>query len=418
MASPTRGGMCVAKVAGVLLIGLVFAAPVIHPHLDLLHTFAGGSDGAEPRTTPVLDTGGNLYGTTLSGGAYDGGLIFEVDNAGKFTTLYSFTNGSDGSAPNGLALDNEGNLYGTTAGGGDGFGTVFKFTPGGTGVTVLYTFSGGDDGSTPEAGLVMDSAGNLYGTAYTGGSGGFGTVFKISTTNEFSVLYSFEGGADGADPLASLILDAQGNLYGTTGYGGSFATSCPIGCGVVFELTPTAHGPWEETLLYTFIGGSDGGGPEAGLVMDSAGNLYGTTFSGGSIGGNCGLGCGVVFKIDTAGTETVLHSFTGKPDGESPTAGLLLDSQNNLFGTTSQGGPHELGTVFKMSSSGGTETVVHGFKGGDGQLPIGGLAADSEGNLYGTASSGGHHTKPPNVEGDGPLLYKCCRGTAYRISNP
>jgi uncharacterized repeat protein (TIGR03803 family) len=397
-------GIRVAKLAGVLAIGLVVAAPILHVFV-LLHTFSGGADGSQPVATEVRDSSGNLYGTARFGGAYGHGTVFEIDTAGNFSALYSFTGGSDGANPNGLVLDNVGNLYGTTSNHGNGYGTVFVFSTK-SGMTVLHPFSGGADGSTPEAGLVRDGAGNLYGTTKLGGTGRGGTVFKISATGGYSVLNNFDNGASGGHPLASLILDSQGSLYGTTSTGGATGGNCGnTGCGVVFKLDQHGH----ETVLYRFTGGSDGGFPVAKLIHDSAGNLYGTTPFGGSIGGACGsLGCGVVFKLDTTNTETVLHKFTG-PDGLLPMAELLLDSQNNLYGTTREGGPYGKGTVFKVQPS-GKETTVHSFSGGsDGAYPVAGVIGNPK-KIYSTSSSGG---------GSGDVAdYKCCRGSAYAIKNP
>jgi uncharacterized repeat protein (TIGR03803 family) len=242
---------------------------------------------------------------------------------------------------------------------------------------VLHTFNGSPtDRAIPGAAhLIGDSAGNLYGTTESGGASGAGVVFKLNKTGE-TVLYSFTGGADGWSPVAGLIRDSAGNLYGTTfGGGARFGES---GSGVVFKLDTTGT----ETVLYSFTGGADGGSPAAGLIRDSAGNLYGTTELGGV------SGAGVVFKLDTTGTETVLHSFTG-PGGENPYAGLIADSAGNLYGTTYGGGASGSGVVFKLDTT-GTETVLYSFTGGaDGGSPVAGLIRDSAGNLYGTTYEGG-----------------------------
>src|SRR5271157_4610665 len=257
---------------------------------------------------------------------------------------------------------------------------------------VLYTFTGSPDGAVSDGGLVRDAQGNLYGTTSQGGdpacTNGCGTVFKVNTTGNETVLYSFTGGADGAYPGAGLLRDAQGNLYGTTGQGGALACNAPNGCGTVFKVDTTG----KETVLYSFTGGADGSTPEAGLLPDAQGNLYGTTSQGGDPA--CTNGCGTVFKVDTTGKETVLYSFTGLPDGASPTAGLVQDAQGNLYGTTSQGGDpactNGCGTVFKVDTK-GKKTVLYSFTGGaDGAIPYAGLARDAPGNLYGTAQRGGN----------------------------
>jgi uncharacterized repeat protein (TIGR03803 family) len=285
------------------------------------------------------------------------------------TVLYSFNGGpSDGSGPQaGLIADSSGNLYGTTYSGGPvGAGVVFKLSSSGT-ETVLYRFIGfSSDGANPFAGLIADSSGNFYGTTQNGGGlNAAGTVFKLSPGGTETVLYTFTIGADGFNPRAGLIADSSGNLYGTTFQGGAGAsTSCyEITCGVVFKLSPGGT----YTLLQTF-GGGNGGNPYAGsLIADSSGNLYGTTEFGGlgcstSIEGATACGPGTVFKLTPGGTETVLYIFTGGSDGANPFAGLIADSSGNLYGTTCCGGASRNGVVFKLTP-GGTETVLHSFTG-------------------------------------------------------
>ena len=295
-------------------------------------------------------------------------------SVGNETVLYSFTGtNGDGAQPTaGLIMDSAGNLYGTTQFGGvtscfsdripPGCGTVFKLDPSGN-ETVLHSFTGTNgDGANPAASLIMDSAGNLYGTTQLGGitsgncpnSGtnttapppvGCGTVFKLDPSEHETVLYSFTlTNGDGAQPVAGLIMDSAGNLYGTTPYGGVTSSSClvfvtgppiPPGCGTVFKLDPSGH----ETLLHSFTGtNGDGAQPVAGLIMDSAGNLYGTVAA----------SAGTVFRLEPSGHETVLHSFTGSPDGEDPVAGVIMDSAGNLYGTTYGGGSAGDGTVFRL----------------------------------------------------------------------
>ncbi|MGH6847527.1 MAG: choice-of-anchor tandem repeat GloVer-containing protein [Methylocella sp.] len=358
------------------------------PTETVLYFFTGGSDGSGPSGL-IADSSGDLYGTTVSGGAstLSGGTVFKVSPDRAETVMHSFTGRpSDGSGPlAGLIADSSGNLYGTTdVGGASNEGTVFKLSQGGT-ETVLHTFTGGSDGAFPQAGLIADSSGNLYGTTQDGGALGQGTVFRLSPGGTETVLYSFcpsfPSCSDGAIPHAGLIADSKGNLYGTT-FGGGAATGCGGfgGCGVVFKVSPGGT----ETVLYSFTGTDDGANPQAGLIADSSGNLYGTTeFGGGLSTQDCPFGCGVVFKLSPSGTETVLHSFAGGSDGVNPLAGLIADSSGNLYGTTSY-------TVFKLSP-GGTETVLYSFKGGisDGISPAAGLIADSSGNLYGTTEFGG-----------------------------
>jgi uncharacterized repeat protein (TIGR03803 family) len=357
----------------------------------ILYSFKGAPipDAASPQGDLIRDTKGNLYGTTAQGGTAGAGAIFKLDPLGNESVLYNFTGGADGGKPQAGLLQASGGFYGTTySGGAFGQGVVFKLK--GTVETVLHSF-GGVDGSHPTAALIHDSAGNMYGTTSNGGATGFGTVFKLTTTGTETVLYSFTGGTDGKFPEGRLVRDTSGNLYGTTSEGG--VVNCKnftVGCGVVFKLDATGA----ETVLYSFGGTSDGAEPRAGLIRDSAGNLYGTTYAGGAT--NCpfrgSAGCGVVFKVSKTLKETVLHSFINS-DASNPVADLIRDSAGNLYGTTNFGGLG-FGTVFKVSSA-GTETTMYSFMGTpDGVAPLGGLIRDSAGNLYGTTSSGGTDDGP------------------------
>ena len=320
----------------------------------VLYNFTGPPDGANPTFGLVMDASGNLYGTAGGGGnlttCYGGcGVVFKLDPAGHETLLYSFTGGADGSGPTGvLVQDKSGNLYGTTIGGGvqagsSGFGVVYKLDPSGH-ETVLYSFTGGADGGYPTGGVIRDSAGNLYGTGWYGGVFNEGVVFKVDTSNQEKVLYSFTGRADGGSPSSGLVQDPAGNLYGTTEGGGNLCNGA--GCGVVFKLDTNGH----ESVLHSFSY-TDGAFPGlATLIQDPSGNLYGVTYGGGP---SCVFfGCGVVFKLDPSGNETVLHNFTAtEGDGGNPSAGLLLDASGSLYGTTVWGGTSGLGTVFKLSAS-------------------------------------------------------------------
>jgi uncharacterized repeat protein (TIGR03803 family) len=299
-----------------------------------------------------------------------------------FTVLHSFKGGTDGEGPNGgVVCDTAGNLYGTTANGGAfSNGTVFKLDTTGN-ETVLYSFTGGVDGAIPLAGLIRDAAGNLYGTTEHGGdltcnSGvGCGTVFKVDMTGQETVLHSFTG-TDGTSPIAGVIRDAAGNLYGTTPQGGPFSS------GTVFKLDTAG----KETVLHIFTGGSggkDGSYPDGALVRDAAGNLYGTT----QLGGNYSFG--TVFKVDSTGKETVIYRFYGGSNGLSPVGGLIMDKLGDLYGATEGGGLFFDGTVFKLSPV-SSKPVLHSFSGGaDGVYPVAGVIADTAGNLYGTTQYGG-----------------------------
>jgi uncharacterized repeat protein (TIGR03803 family) len=320
--------------------------------LSVLHSFTGtGGDGANPFGPLVRDTGGNLYGTTEYGGTFGGacgalgcGIVFKIDAAGTETVLYQFTGSpGDGQFPlQGVVRDSAGNLYGTTlSGGAFDFGTVFRIDTSGT-ETVLHSFNvNTGDGYYPYGGsLLRDSAGNLYGTTELGGSEGVGAVFKLDSSGNETILHSFGfSGGDGIVPYGTLIRDAAGNLYGVTNEGGDYSCFSGAGCGVVYKLDASNN----ETILYTFTGiAGDGASPGGGLVRDRGGNLYGTTFSGGS------SYCGTVYKIDTGNSETILHAFSCT-DGKAPDLGMVNDLNGNLYGTTQYGGAYGGGVVFKIT---------------------------------------------------------------------
>jgi uncharacterized repeat protein (TIGR03803 family) len=379
----------------VLGLAMLATASVQAQILKTLYNFSGTPDGASP-VGGVVRIGNSFYGTTANGGTDSlPGTVFKVDLKGNETTLYSFSGSPDGYVPlAGLIKDSDGNLYGTTAYGGlYGFGTIFEVSK--TGVeTVVYSFSGYPaDGVYPQAGLVRDAAGNLFGTTQYGGPGscqingfteGCGTVFMLSNTGVETVLHGFVSGTtDGQLPIARLLLDAAGNLYGTTCHGGT------QGMGTVFKVTPGGT----ETVMYSFAGTPDGSCPLAGLNLH-AGIFYGTTYQGGA------SNYGTVFKLTKAGQETVLYSFSAlHQDGHYPQAALIRDSSGNLYGTTLGGGietkychviENGCGVIFKLSSA-GKETVLHRFAGYpiEGASPISDLLRDSLGNLYGTTDIGG-----------------------------
>jgi uncharacterized repeat protein (TIGR03803 family) len=374
--------MQAARVALVLAIVLVRALVVPGPAqaqtFTVLHTFTNAADGATPIAGLTLDKVGNLYGTTLYGGIAGGfGTVFKLDIRGKLTLLHSFAGTPDGEDPqSGLLRDTAGNLYGTTQYGGTngGYGTVFKLTAKGK-LTLLHSFAGIPEGENPYSRLIRDLAGNFYGTTSDGGTLGYGTVFKLDTAGKMTVLHSFKNSPDGAHPIAGLILDKAGNLYGTTLHGGTSGVF-----GSVFKLD--AKG--KLTLLHSFTGTPDGEDPQSGLLRDAAGNLYGTTQFGGINGG-----FGTVFKLNAKGKLSLLHSFGAKPDGQNPFSGLIRDSAGNFYGTTFYGGAYGYGTVFKLDTA-GKLTVLHSFNNSpDGSTPIAGLVMDKTGNLYGTTVGGG-----------------------------
>lgn len=397
-------------------------APVTAPTKVILHSFgATTTDGLVPSAGMIFDAAGNLYGATTSGGSHSKGTVYEISPVAgggwKETILYNFgATTTDAAAPNAaLVLDSKGNLYGTTAqGGAIGMGTVFKLSLSGSTWTESILWSFGQtttDGEVPEAGLIFDSKGNLYGTTEQGGAnttwaaqtGGWGTVFELSppasgTVWTEKILYAFGylSQTDGYFPTAGVIFDSSGNLYGTTSDGG--AGQDLEGGGTVFKLAPTTSGPWKETILYSFGGGSPTGySPEGGLVMDSAGNLYGTA----NLGGN-GFGLdGVVFEISPASggawMETVLHSFGAyATDGIHPTSTLLFDVEGNLYGTTYAGGSNQMGMAFELTPEAGgpwTEQPLYNFGASatDAAHPYAGLIFNTTGQLFGTTEYGGGH---------------------------
>ena len=374
---PQRGVAtpAVTVLACLLVSGFLVAARAQSTE-KILWTF-NGTDGENP-TSLIRDPAGNFYGTTAYGGSSDLGTIFNVSAGGTEKVLYSFTGGSTGSYPTDLIRDPAGNFYGATPyGGALGVGTIFKMDAKGS-LTLLYSFTGSPDAANPEATLVRDGSGNLYGTTLRGGSSGAGTVFELQASGKENVLHSFVS-EDGYNPFAGVTLDAAGNLYGNTSQGGAY------GYGTLFKMDTSGN----YFVLHNFTGGNDGGNPVAEVIVDGAGNLYGTApFFGDP---NCvspfgDPGCGVVFKVDATGRYKVLHAFTGSPnDGFMPHAPLLAHG-GSLYGTTLHGGnaTYGGGTAFKLNAAG--ETILHNFGSGlsDVMMPRA-LIRDAAGNLYGTA---------------------------------
>lgn len=357
--------------------------PALAASVTVLHSFLGSpTDGAVPYFGSLIrDSAGNLYGTTINGGLHGTGTVFEV-SGGTERVLHNFGGTGDGAHPyGGLVMDYDGNLYGTAAtNGAHGVGVVFKLSLAGE-YSLLHSFSTAT-GEYPYGSLVLDSSGNLYGTTYAGGSTGLGTVFRLAPTGTYTVLHTFAGGKDGARPYAGLVLGSSGNLYGTTFAGGGSNVNCPGGCGTVFEVTPSGN----ETVLLAFVGGkTDGAHPYAALIMDASGNLYGTTYQGGL------HGQGTVFVLNpaTSWVEEVLHSFSSDVDGAWPCGSLVLDVAGNVYGTTSRGGEYGGGIVFQLTP-GGSETVFAQFE--NGAWPLSGLAIAGE-SLYGTTQGAGAYNQ-------------------------
>ena len=350
---------------------------------SVLHNFTGSADGGGPLNGLMFGAGGNMYGTTSSGGAYNNGTVFRIAPTGVFSTLYSFRGGADGSSPQGFLIqDATGLLYGTTAyGGAYGGGTVSRIAA--TSKTTLHSFGSGSDGATPLAGLAFDSAGDLYGTTSAGGTSGNGTVFTLTRHGLIyseSVLYSFGTGSDGSVPYAGVTLDSSGNLLGTTSAGGS------SGYGTVFELNKANS--WAETIVYNFTNQNDGAVPYAGLTADGHGNFYGAATEGGNQGG------GTVFELTPSGSGwnfTTIQSVPGW--GISGTfRNVMLSSSGTLYATTHCDGQDSAGTVYELvPGSGGnwSYTLLYSFTGGsDGLYSFSNLVLFGN-RLYGTTNQGG-----------------------------
>ena len=390
-----------------------------------LHSFTGGADGAMPYAGLSMDRAGNLYGTTAFGGAvgscFDGlgcGTVYKLSHVGSgwiLRTLYTFRGGTDGALPGArVIIGPDGNLYGTTAGGGggncagsvySGCGTVFKLTlpPNVCSAascpwteTVLYRFQGGSDGAAPLYGnLLFDHAGNIYGTASTGGFIGSGCIFSTGCGVVFeimpgsggwteAVLHTFTGGTDGVQPFGGLILDAQGNLYGTTARGGG-----SLNYGTVYELTRSGSG-WTETILHSlnsFSGGDGSAFPYGGLIFDAAGNLYGTSDE----------VYGTVFELTPGSGGWTFNTLYELPGNGVEISGcydgVIMDAAGDLYGTTHTGGPSDFGTVFELlpiNGGGWRYQALHNFTDrDDGAGPFGGVIQDSNGNLFGAAADDG-----------------------------
>ncbi len=409
---------CISAIACVLLLAAVAAGQA--RTLTVLHTFTGGADGANPMSELIRDSAGNLYGTTQNGGSttfcggFGCGTVFKIDSHGNETVLYSFTGGADGTAPlGGVIRDAAGNLYGTTTGGGaSGWGTVFKLDKNGNEST-LYTFTGLADGGSPTGSLVRDAAGNLYGTTVGGGNfncvqgfgGSCGTVFKLEPNGTETPLYAFAGTTDGSMPFAGVVMDGAGNLYGTAFNGGHEDANslCDVfGCGTVFKIDTTGA----FHVLYTFLGGNDGDEPRGPVALDPAGNVYGTTFRSPN-STSCSFGCGVIFKVNSAGKETVLETFVGGNKAASPAQSKLLRGTGGvIWGTTPYGGASDEGVMYRVDP-GGKETDLHIFTGGDdGARPVGGVVRDPAGNFYGQTAYGGDKSCSPGGGAGCGTVYK------------
>jgi uncharacterized repeat protein (TIGR03803 family) len=387
-----RSGVVAATAIFVLSVAAATATTT-----NVIFSFAE-DDGEYADTDLETDSAGNIYGTTVLGGDFGSGTVFELSltpTGWVHTVLYSFTGGADGGEPyKGVTVDGTGSLYGTAVTGGSGSceggcGVVYKLTNSGGIWTqrVIHAFTGGYDGSGPGARVTLDPSGNVYGMTPTGGAYGLGTIYKLRQDNgasDLKVIHAFTGGADGATGSAGRMIFRHGRLYGAATTGGTY------GSGVVFELKPRGGGEWDFRTIYSFRGQPDGVFPYGALLFDGLGNIYGTTYYGGA------NGIGAVYQLSPQAigewNESVLYSFQEGTDGNSPISNLVADTVGNLYGTTSEGGLGR-GTIFKLSPTGKTqwiETVVHSFQGPpDGAFAYNGMVMDLFGNFYGATVHGG-----------------------------
>jgi uncharacterized repeat protein (TIGR03803 family) len=378
--------ICVPKFARVLtFLGLALAGAAGFPILgeaastetrfENLYVFTGRSDGAYPHAALIQATDGNFYGTTFSPGfGADFGTVFRMTPSGAVSLLHTFTGGAGGAKPRASVIQaTDGNFYGTTTeGGSDDLGTIYRVTPLGA-FAVLHSFTAAD-GANPRAALVQATDGNFYGTAFGLYSGADkGTIFRMTPAGTFTVLHAFTGGQDGANPAAGLIQATDGDLYGTASSG-----TAGLKSGTVFKMTLSGA----FTVLHAFTGGPGGATPEASLLQATDGNFYGVT----SLGGDgC---CGTIFKMNANGAVTILHAFNGV-DGSFPFAALMQATDGDFYGTTDNGGTGNAGTIFRMTPAGIVTALFSFTFGANGSTPQAGLLQAADGNLYGTAASGG-----------------------------
>jgi uncharacterized repeat protein (TIGR03803 family) len=364
---------------------------------QVVYSFGGG-DGQYFDTELAMDKAGNLYGTSVEGGNFQAGNVFQLTptrNGWTLTVLYSFTGRLDGAQPyKGVTVDSYGDLYGTAVTGGiggceGGCGVVYKLSHahGSWNQSVIYSFTGGSDGSGPGSPVVSDKQGNLFGTTPVGGANGLGTIYELKEqkdgTWKLAVIHTFTGGSDGAGGSAGrLLFDDKGNIFGVATSGGAH------GSGTAYQLSPAQHGKWKLKTLYAFRGQPDAGFPYGGMIRDSAGNLFGTTYYDGK------NDIGAIYELSQAGgkwKERVLHSFAGGSDGKQSISTMVSDAAGNLYGTTIAGGSGcDCGTIFKVAKGSRKVSVMHRFRGApDGAILYAGMVPDSAGRFYGITLQGG-----------------------------
>jgi uncharacterized repeat protein (TIGR03803 family) len=408
----------------ILALALLASAPLpanAQFTLDVLHGFAGGTDGNYPQGGVIHDAEGNLYGTTAFGGvnciafgqATGCGTVYKIDKNGEYTVLYRFLGGNDGAAPRaGLAIDPAGNLYGTTQGQGvvGAVSTLFRVDASGH-ETVLQNLSNDGSGGSADSAPAVNATG-VYGTTPFGGPDGNGVIYKVDVHGKFSIVHTFTDIADGALPHGGLVFDAKGNLYGATANGGDglqerscyshFYNVFENGCGTIFRITPNG----EFNVLYRFQGGADGGTPVS-VVLDPAGNLYGVTDSGGAL--PCDgqpFGCGTIFKIDTTGKFSVLHTFEPNPYVNPNYNNLFLDSKGNIYGSNQDLPWAEDGFLFELDTT-GNYSVLYTFSDRPDGWGINGAMIAPNGDFYGTLGTGGGY----NCGGEGGAC-----GTVFKLT--
>jgi uncharacterized repeat protein (TIGR03803 family) len=381
------------------------------PVYSVLYRFQGGTSGAFPfgpysnsgtgTGTLAIDSEGNLYGTTFGGGICgpaDCGVVFKLDPAGNETVAHAFSSGEGANPVSGVVLDGAGNRYGTAPlGGAYNWGVIYKLDHANN-YTIIHSFTAAE--GYPSSGIVRDANGNLFGVAVSGGAYTNGMAFQVDNLGNYWVLHSFNG-TDGYHPVG-LLVDGVGTLYGATSAGGANEKSCSgNGCGVVFKLDIVGN----ETVLFNFAGGLNGGEPESGVILDDEGNLYGNTVVNGA------HTFGTVYKLKTTGAERALYSFTGGADGSIPNGTMVWDYSGNLYGVTQYGGTSNCGVVFRVTPQ-GQETVLHTFTGGaDGCQPQGGLIRVGANVLYGATFFGGY-------EGAGTECASNGCGTVFKLTLP
>jgi uncharacterized repeat protein (TIGR03803 family) len=384
--------------SALFLAGWLFAGAAAASTTEVIYSFGGDEDGEYLDTDVEIDAAGNLYGTSVLGGEFGGGTVWQLSPVGDgwvHTVLYSFTGSADGGEPyKGVTLGPDGSLYGTAVTGGSGSceggcGVTYKLTKNGDTwtQTVIHAFTGGEDGSGPGARVTVDSRGNVYGMTPTGGANGLGTIYalhpKANGSYALRVLHAFTGGSDGSSGSAGRMVIKGGSLYGAATTGGD------NGAGTIFELRQAA-GQWTFQTLYSFLGAPDGSFPYGALLFDNAGHISGTTYYGGV------NGIGSVYRLTRQGpgtwAEQVLYSFKASQDGNSSISNLVSDSAGSLYGTTSEGGLGS-GTIFKLKQNQGgdwSESLPHRFSGPpDGAFPYAGMSGAGTGVFYGATVHGG-----------------------------